>query len=130
MQAGDRDAIGLWSQLQLKIPQYFRDVQVEPSLLHGDLWGGNAAEISTGPGKLCYQSGRKCLLCQYQIFIICFVVQLFLILHHFMATMNMSLQLLECLVASQLHFMKHTIRTSLAPMVLIAGTNYTSSFII
>ncbi|KAE8749584.1 hypothetical protein FOCC_FOCC003572 [Frankliniella occidentalis] len=43
---GDRDTIDLWSQLQNKLPRFFRDVQIEPSLLHGDLWGGNAAEVS------------------------------------------------------------------------------------
>jgi len=50
-QSGDRDALELWSQLQLKIPSFFQNVDVKPSLLHGDLWGGNAAEVSTGPGK-------------------------------------------------------------------------------
>ncbi|KAJ1530476.1 hypothetical protein ONE63_005375 [Megalurothrips usitatus] len=46
---GDRDTLGLWSQLQLKLPKFFKDIQIEPSLLHGDLWGGNAAEVSSGP---------------------------------------------------------------------------------
>lgn len=35
--------------LQLKIPQLFAGVEIVPSLLHGDLWGGNVAEIETGP---------------------------------------------------------------------------------
>lgn len=39
----------LWSQLQLNIPKIFsdfkeRDIQILPSLLHGDLWSGNAGE--------------------------------------------------------------------------------------
>ncbi|XP_053653448.1 ketosamine-3-kinase isoform X1 [Cherax quadricarinatus] len=46
---GDREARDLWSHLQLKIPQYFKDIEVKPSLLHGDLWGGNAAELSDCP---------------------------------------------------------------------------------
>ncbi|XP_030646045.1 ketosamine-3-kinase [Chanos chanos] len=46
---GDREVRELWSQLQLKIPQLFADVEVVPALLHGDLWGGNIAECSDGP---------------------------------------------------------------------------------
>ncbi|KAK4315160.1 hypothetical protein Pmani_013593 [Petrolisthes manimaculis] len=45
----DREARELWSHLQLKIPQYFSGVEVLPSLLHGDLWSGNAAETSQCP---------------------------------------------------------------------------------
>lgn len=47
--SGDREALGLWSALQLKIPDLFRDLDIVPSLLHGDLWGGNVAEDSSGP---------------------------------------------------------------------------------
>ncbi|XP_029913584.1 ketosamine-3-kinase [Myripristis murdjan] len=46
---GDREVRELWSQLQLKIPQMFSDVEVVPALLHGDLWGGNVAECEDGP---------------------------------------------------------------------------------
>ncbi|XP_042220807.1 ketosamine-3-kinase-like isoform X2 [Homarus americanus] len=46
---GDREARELWSHLQLKIPQYFSGIEVKPSLLHGDLWGGNAAETAECP---------------------------------------------------------------------------------
>lgn len=46
---GDREARELWSHLQLKIPQYFAGIEVFPSLLHGDLWSGNAAEMADGP---------------------------------------------------------------------------------
>lgn len=46
---GDREARELWSQLQLKIPQFFTDVEIVPALLHGDLWGGNVAENAEGP---------------------------------------------------------------------------------
>ncbi|XP_045602973.1 ketosamine-3-kinase isoform X2 [Procambarus clarkii] len=46
---GDREARELWSHLQLKIPQYFTNIEVKPSLLHGDLWSGNAAETTDCP---------------------------------------------------------------------------------
>ncbi|KAI4896655.1 hypothetical protein NFI96_012704 [Prochilodus magdalenae] len=46
---GDREARELWAKLQLKIPQLFAGVAVEPALLHGDLWSGNVAEYSDGP---------------------------------------------------------------------------------
>ncbi|XP_004621122.1 ketosamine-3-kinase [Sorex araneus] len=47
--SGDREALELWAALQLKIPDLFRDLDIVPALLHGDLWGGNVAEDSTGP---------------------------------------------------------------------------------
>ena len=45
MQYGDREASELWQRLQRCIPAMFREVTVEPSLLHGDLWSGNAGEV-------------------------------------------------------------------------------------
>ncbi|XP_060027673.1 ketosamine-3-kinase isoform X2 [Erinaceus europaeus] len=47
--SGDREARELWAALQLKIPGLFRDVDITPALLHGDLWGGNVAEDASGP---------------------------------------------------------------------------------
>ncbi|CAD7668443.1 unnamed protein product [Nyctereutes procyonoides] len=47
--SGDREARELWSALQLKIPDLFRDLDIVPALLHGDLWAGNVAEDSSGP---------------------------------------------------------------------------------
>ncbi|CAB3371022.1 Hypothetical predicted protein [Cloeon dipterum] len=47
---GDRELMELWSILQLKIPVYFpKELGIVPSLLHGDLWSGNAAEIDSTP---------------------------------------------------------------------------------
>nr|DBA27670.1 TPA: hypothetical protein GDO54_008138 [Pyxicephalus adspersus] len=46
---GDRIILGLWSELQVKIQNAFKDTVVVPSLLHGDLWEGNAAEDEYGP---------------------------------------------------------------------------------
>ena len=41
----------LWSHLQLKLPQFFTGIgPIYPSLLHGDLWSGNSAETTQGPG--------------------------------------------------------------------------------
>lgn len=50
----DRECTELWSKLQLHIPQFFKDFhesgpRVRPSLLHGDLWSGNAGESDGGP---------------------------------------------------------------------------------
>jgi len=45
----DSDARSLWSRLKPKIPELFKDVDVKPSLLHGDLWSGNVAETDDGP---------------------------------------------------------------------------------
>ncbi|XP_042865238.1 ketosamine-3-kinase-like, partial [Penaeus japonicus] len=46
---GNREAIELWSDLQLKIPSFFTHVEVKPSLLHGDLYNGNTGETINGP---------------------------------------------------------------------------------
>lgn len=48
---GDRELNDLWSQLQVIIPKFFVYFDEEPknrifpSLLHGDLWSGNAAQL-------------------------------------------------------------------------------------
>ncbi|XP_073463118.1 ketosamine-3-kinase-like [Aquarana catesbeiana] len=46
---GDRTVLGLWSELQVKLQNAFKDAVIVPSLLHGDLWEGNAAEDEDGP---------------------------------------------------------------------------------
>ncbi|XP_015771648.1 PREDICTED: ketosamine-3-kinase-like isoform X3 [Acropora digitifera] len=45
----DTEAGLLWSRLKSKIPEFFKGVDVKPSLLHGDLWSGNVAETHEGP---------------------------------------------------------------------------------
>ncbi|XP_035690671.1 ketosamine-3-kinase-like [Branchiostoma floridae] len=45
----DRETRDLWPQLERKLPKFFEGLKVSPSLLHGDLWGGNAAENDKGP---------------------------------------------------------------------------------
>lgn len=51
-QYGDKEVRELWSRLQHKVPNFFKDLAIEPALLHGDLWGGNVAESTTGPGNI------------------------------------------------------------------------------
>ncbi|VDN21618.1 unnamed protein product [Gongylonema pulchrum] len=46
---GDRELPSLWSQLERKIPEYFKDCEIFPSLLHGDLWSGNYSFSKDGP---------------------------------------------------------------------------------
>ncbi|XP_039292804.1 ketosamine-3-kinase [Nilaparvata lugens] len=46
---GDREANELWSRLQIVLPRFFKDLEIRPSLLHGDLWKGNAAETKEHP---------------------------------------------------------------------------------
>ncbi|KAM4691179.1 ketosamine-3-kinase-like [Rhinophrynus dorsalis] len=46
---GDRTVQSLWSELQIKVHNAFKDAVIFPSLLHGDLWEANVAEDETGP---------------------------------------------------------------------------------
>ena len=50
-QYGDREAAELWTRLQRCIPRLFRGITVQPSLLHGDLWSGNAGQVEQTPGR-------------------------------------------------------------------------------
>ena len=47
----DSEAQRLWKTLKAKIPEFFKDLDIKPSLLHGDLWSGNAASFDGKPGK-------------------------------------------------------------------------------
>ena len=44
---GNRKIVEYWSELQLKIDKFFIDIMdnIEPALLHGDLWSGNITQI-------------------------------------------------------------------------------------
>uniref|UniRef100_A0A8R1TND9 protein-ribulosamine 3-kinase n=2 Tax=Onchocerca TaxID=6281 RepID=A0A8R1TND9_ONCVO len=46
---GDRDLLTLWPELVRKIPDYFKDCDIYPCLLHGDLWSGNYSYTKDGP---------------------------------------------------------------------------------
>ncbi|KAK7789787.1 hypothetical protein R5R35_012337 [Gryllus longicercus] len=46
---GDREARELWVELQHKIPKFFEGIEITPSLLHGDLWSGNAGDANKIP---------------------------------------------------------------------------------
>jgi protein-ribulosamine 3-kinase len=48
---GDRELNEYWSHLQLKLSEFFKDIEnsITPALLHGDLWGGNAAQLAEEP---------------------------------------------------------------------------------
>uniref|UniRef100_A0A0A9Z4E9 protein-ribulosamine 3-kinase n=1 Tax=Lygus hesperus TaxID=30085 RepID=A0A0A9Z4E9_LYGHE len=46
---GDREALEMWSRLQIILPKFFKDQKIRPSLLHGDLWSGNVAQTKRHP---------------------------------------------------------------------------------
>lgn len=46
---GDREVGELWSGLQIIIPKFFENIEIKPSLIHGDLWGGNVGETNSEP---------------------------------------------------------------------------------
>lgn len=50
IQNEDQELRDLWTKLKAKTPEYFAGLDIKPSLLHGDLWGGNVGEIDSGPG--------------------------------------------------------------------------------
>jgi len=49
----NRELTELWNGLVPKIPAFFIDCPqpIVPSLLHGDMWSGNVAEVDTEPGE-------------------------------------------------------------------------------
>ncbi|QLG89153.1 fructosamine kinase family protein [Chitinibacter bivalviorum] len=55
-----------------KLPEFFRDYTPQPSLLHGDLWGGNAAGLADGTPVIfdpaCYFGDRECDLAMTELF--------------------------------------------------------------
>ena len=49
---GDEEAKRLWEKMKCIIPEFFKDIDVKPSLLHGDLWSGNAGTVDGNPGDI------------------------------------------------------------------------------
>ncbi|KAF6034351.1 FN3KRP [Bugula neritina] len=47
--SSSKEAKSLWSQLRPNIHKLFDGLVIRPSLLHGDLWGGNIGYTSRGP---------------------------------------------------------------------------------
>ncbi len=46
----DKELSELWPQFKAKIGDYFNDIpEIKPSLVHGDLWSGNAAQCNSEP---------------------------------------------------------------------------------
>ncbi|KAK3774016.1 hypothetical protein RRG08_030098 [Elysia crispata] len=45
----DRSARPIWSNLMPNLHKLFQGLEITPALMHGDLWGGNAAETQDGP---------------------------------------------------------------------------------
>ena len=61
-EGGDDEAKRLWQKLKPKIPEFFSGLDVKPSLLHGDLWSGNAGQADGRPGKnFALFSSHNCL---------------------------------------------------------------------
>ena len=48
----DNEAGRLWKDLKVIMPQFFEGLDVKPSLLHGDLWSGNAGTVDGQPGDM------------------------------------------------------------------------------
>ena len=45
----DQEVNQIWPKLKSKLPDFFDGLDIKPSLLHGDLWSGNAGQVGTDP---------------------------------------------------------------------------------
>jgi fructosamine-3-kinase len=67
-----RHAVRLCEQLAARLEDFFTDYQPQPSLLHGDLWGGNAAYDDNGEPVIfdpaCYYGDREADLAMTELF--------------------------------------------------------------
>ena len=45
----DKEIQTLWPHLKAKVPNLFNNLSIKPSLLHGDLWSGNAGQVGSSP---------------------------------------------------------------------------------
>jgi len=52
----DGEARDLWRVLKPKINDFFDGIEVEPSLLHGDLWSGNAGSVNGGTQPVIFDA--------------------------------------------------------------------------
>lgn len=59
---GNRELLTLWPELERKIPEYFKNCDIYPCLLHGDLWSGNYSFTKDGPGWACLMDSPFALL--------------------------------------------------------------------
>ena len=55
----DSEAASLFVKLKPKIAELFADLEIKPSLLHGDLWSGNVGEAN-GEGGMCSKIHQVC----------------------------------------------------------------------
>ena len=62
----------LGKQLIQRVPEFFTDYQPQPSLLHGDLWAGNAASDAEGVAVIydpaCYYGDRETDIAMAELF--------------------------------------------------------------
>ena len=49
MLPNDSDVNKLWPKLKEKMGEFFEGLDIKPSLLHGDLWSGNAGQVGSTP---------------------------------------------------------------------------------
>merc|ERR1712156_145410 len=49
MLPNDSDVNKLWPKLKEKMGEFFQGLDIKPSLLHGDLWSGNAGQVGSTP---------------------------------------------------------------------------------
>ena len=49
MLGNDSDVNKLWPKLKGNMTEFFQGCDIKPSLLHGDLWSGNAGQVGSNP---------------------------------------------------------------------------------
>jgi len=47
----DQEAQQLWAKLRDNMSEFFRGLDVKPSIMHGDMWSGNVGQIDGQPGE-------------------------------------------------------------------------------
>jgi protein-ribulosamine 3-kinase len=68
----DADLLEKGEKLLDRLPEYFRGLEIKPSLLHGDLWGGNTASLRCGRPVVfdpaCYWGHHEADLAMMEMF--------------------------------------------------------------